>query len=600
MQALNSHLFGVFVVLVLRYTSPHASEPLFVESFPASNKPSQSGVVLHNSAQLIELEAEYGLQLRGNSYAEWYLASELSTDAGTLNMWVTPLWSSADQSSHTFATLKWSGKDESYFALSQGWWEPQGRRRLYVVLSNQQFLFCFTPWKFDYTLFLENQKTMLSVTWQAGDPGYIRLYADGKRLCERKITFSGGRHSLNPLYLGSDQAAIVESHDRPSDAFIERIIVANKAFTDAEINHEYVKGHGEVRSKWIRAIVSDDGNEQPPNERRLMLDEDTRWASSKLEIRRRIKRIKAAGFNVYIPCVWDGAHAFYSMSDAPSAPGIHDPRNPRYDPLNYLIATAHSEGIEVHPWFVVTRRAGAGVGFPESFLAGAPQDAFNIQNAEFRNFIVKLVLDVARRYEVDGLNLDYVRAIGPCSDKACLDRYYQKYKRSLLQDWQAHERGERVPSLIEWNRSAVTDIVRRISAGTRALRPNAILTIDTVPFDSGREHQGLDEAGWLHEKLVDGLVDMAYDDPLDIDTLDQAMRAFSPERQIVAVRNYDFLGEAVVDSTGVVMSDYVRLIRSRWPGAGIAFYHYPHLNSDQILVLQQGVFSGAATSHWMH
>ena len=102
-------------------------------------------------------------------------------------------------------------------------------------------------------------------------------------------------------------------------------------------------------------------------------------------------------------------------------------------------------------------------------------------------------------------------------------RLFQEYGRRLLDDWKLQEQGQVVPTLIEWNRGAITDIVRRISAGVRAARPGAVITINTVPFDHARRHQGLDEDGWLRSRMIDPMVDMSYEDPTDVATLDRAM-----------------------------------------------------------------------------
>jgi uncharacterized lipoprotein YddW (UPF0748 family) len=377
------------------------------------------------------------------------------------------------------------------------------------------------------------------------------------------------------------------------------IFTAPRALSIDEIRRAYARGGGVERPKWILAIAPNDGNHDFTHERRVMFDEDTRWASSKLEIQNRIKRIKAAGFNVYVPCVWDGAHAFYSASKGPVSPTARDALHPEYDPLAYLIALAHSEGIAVHPWFDIAGRP-AGTPWPESYVAGAPAGAFNVHSADFRDFIVALVADAAGRYDVDGINLDYIRAVGPCSSKECVDEYDAKYHRSLLQDWKSQESGATVPSLIEWNRDAVTDIVSRISSRTRKLKPNAVLSVDTVPFDHSRQHQGMDEDGWLRAGLIDALVDMSYEDPIDIDTLDRAMKAFTPARQVVAVRDYDLFGAELAERSGEVMADYIRLIRTRWPGAGIGFYQYAFMSREQVLWLGRDVFKHASTPVWTH
>lgn len=553
-----------------------------------------AGLSLHGGAQIAAVNGQDRIDLPAGGYAEWRPPVALTTDAGSLVMWIQPLWQPGDHQSHAFMTFQWSGSDHSYFALSQGWWEPQGSGKLYAVLSNQQFVFCLMPWKFDYTLFLPRQWTMLAVTWQAGNPGFLRLYVDGKRMCERKAAFIGGRHHIDPLYLGSDRGADLQNRGRASSIAIERSFFAARPMSDQEIHRAYLLGGGHPRSKWIVPLLDPSRAARVnPTERRLMMDEDTSWANSRLEIQKRIARIKAAGFNSYAPCVWDGSHAFFGSRVAPLAASVSDAADRDYDPLQYLIEVAHKSGIAVYPWFDVARR-GEAAATPPGYAYGAPAGAFNLHNAGFRDFVVGLVVDAARRYDIDGVNLDYVRTIGPCSNPECVNAYARQFGRSLATDWSLEASGATVPSLIAWNRAVINDIVARISAGVRQARPRAAIIVDTVPYDHDRSHQGMDEPAWLRQGLVDALVDMAYEDPIDVDTLDRAVRVLGARSQFIATRNYDQdVDGPVTDRSGADVSDYVRLIRSRWPGVGIAFYHYPHLSWDQIQQLGHGVFSQA-------
>jgi len=565
----------------------HAGPP-FVETFPPAGRQENVRYTLHADAEVTAGVKLAELRLPGHSYAEWSPRDVPVTDRGTLTMWVTPLWDPNDTSSHTFMTFNWSGGDQSYFALSQGWWEPQGARKLQVVLSNQQFVGCVMPWRFDFTMFLPNMKTMLGVTWQAGNPGVIRLFVDGRKVCEHRINYSPGRRLLGPIYLGSDRGSGAESRGRSSEVVMDHVVLLGHVSSDEDMHRLFIEGGGADREKWLLVLNQAAPKPDPKYERRMMLDEDTQWAASKLEIQRRIDRIKAAGFNTYAPCVWDGAYAYFRTALAPISPSIHDPTDSEYDPLHYLIARAHAANVEVHPWVDIARRAGGE--FPRELFDGAPDHAFNVHSEAFRNFIVGLARDLAARYDVDGVNLDYVRAIGPCSSNECVEAYRRIYNRSLREDWNQQLQGNDVPSMIEWNRKPIGDIVARISSAVRALRPRALLTIDTVPFDHDRQHQGMDEPAWLRSGLVDALVEMAYDDPLNMDSLDQAARSWPASQRIIAVRNYDIFGDSVVNRSGMLLADYVRLIRSRWPGSGVALYHYPHLDSRQSLELRREVF----------
>jgi uncharacterized lipoprotein YddW (UPF0748 family) len=543
------------------------------------------------------LPGKGGLALAKTGFAEWTPRNAATLAAGTLILWVKPSWQSGDGSSHAFASFRWSGLEPSYFVLSQGWWEPGAAGKLTAVVSNRQSLSCLMPWEFRYTLFLPGQWTMLAVTWKAGKPGHLGLYADGRLMCERRQSFEGDRRSAGPIYLGSDRGASVAPGTRPVEATLKDLVLTSRALSAAEIRRLYMQRAGDEDPKWIQALAPSDPPGDNGRERRIMLDEDTRWAASKGEILRRIARIKAAGFNIYMPNVWDGARAFYASQHGPLAPAVRNPVDPGYDPLAYLIEVAHGNGIEVHPWFVVVRHA-AGSTFPGSYLDGAPAGAFNVHSAEFRDFMVSLIDEVVERYEVDGINLDYIQSLGPCTNAPCVDEYASRYHRSLTEDWRAQERGENVPSLAAWNTAAVTDIVSRVATGVRRARPQAVISIDANPLDHASRHQGLDEERWLREGLIDALVDMTYDDPIDVDGVDRAVKAYSPARMVINVRNYDLFDDSWANRSSRVMAAYIRLIRTRWPGAGIGFYQYAHMDAAQMQL--QGSFAQPAAPHWSH
>src|SRR6185295_11309482 len=122
--------------------------------------------------------------------------------------------------------------------------------------------------------------------------------------------------------------------------------------------------------------------------------------------------------------------------------------------------------IEVHPWFTLTLRQSDI--FPEFALSGMPMKAFDIHNPQFRELMLKLVEEVVTDYDVDGVNLDYVRAVGLCSSVACQQEYKQKYKRDLERDSLLFKvLPETIPSLKEYQETAVTALVRAISETVR-------------------------------------------------------------------------------------------------------------------------------------
>jgi uncharacterized lipoprotein YddW (UPF0748 family) len=317
---------------------------------------------------------------------------------------------------------------------------------------------------------------------------------------------------------------------------------------------------------------------------------------SRLEVDKTIRRVKQAGFNVYVPCVWNGVDASFITDLAPVSLKYKAAHSDRYDPLRYLIEEAHRQGIAVHLWFDVMRRETSSL--PSQFSEGAPSGAFNAQSAAFRTFIVKFVRDAAERYEADGINLDYIRSMGTCSSEWCEQKYHERYGRSLQLDRERQNAGTAVASLIEWNTEAVSSIVYDIAKQMRAAKPGLFISVDTIPFDQSRLQQGVDVLGWIDKGAIDSVVYMAYETPMDIADVTLAVQRLSGEKTVVLVRNFHTADDRSIDDAGQVSVDYVNLVRSQWPGAGVGFYHYPHLTSEQAGALRRGVFAIPVESGW--
>lgn len=76
------------------------------------------------------------------------------------------------------------------------------------------------------------------------------------------------------------------------------------------------------------------------------------------------------------------------------------------------------------------------------------------------------MMEVVDRYDVDGINLDYVRTKGVCKTLVCRIHYSHQTNRDLLQNaenmWKNKEAGD---SLAKWNAEAITRMLRVICAG---------------------------------------------------------------------------------------------------------------------------------------
>src|SRR5699024_65000 len=130
--------------------------------------------------------------------------------------------------------------------------------------------------------------------------------------------------------------------------------------------------------------------------------------------------------------------------------------NPYYDPLRFAIKEAHKRGLELHAWFNPFRAS-----HPSEKSAFAPNQVINehpgwvVKYGKYywinpgikkaRQYSIKVITDVARRYDIDGVHMDDYfypypakNASGhkiPFPDNAAYQKYVHKYGKINRGDW---------------------------------------------------------------------------------------------------------------------------------------------------------------------
>jgi uncharacterized lipoprotein YddW (UPF0748 family) len=578
---------------------------LFSESFDQfaiSNRqdisPDKGNIRLRGGATFADDEDGNALKLSNYAWAEYEPPKSLNSKAGTLSLWVKPHWKEGENKSHTFLSFSWGDNRKGYFALSQGWWEPTGSGRIYSILNNQDFIHTSTQ-----KSIVPEFWTMLTVTWQNGESAFCRLYIDGQMAVETQKLFLSSYSQDGPIFLGSDRGS-TDQRQRRSDFFIKDFMAFGHALSDKEVSVLYAtQNKNPVASDAKRWKWLSDGLNLPLEtartkdgvliETRVIFDEDIRWATSKEETDRILARISRAGFNVYIPCVWHGAGTYF-----PSSLARPDARNLSRiesgdDPLAYLIDQAHKLGIEVHPWFTVVYRSTNE--YTDFFDEGTPESAFNVHNSKFRNFIVDLMLETVRKYDVDGINLDYIRAMGICTSEKCREDYEQTSGKNFWADYALRGvLGESRSRLQKWQDEAVSRIVENFSQEAKKIKPGLVISVDGHPQtkDKARSLDGRDEVTWANKGWVDLVFAMDYRERIDFETIDKLRREIkSPNKLIVLFGNYEKRGKNIVARPGNLVSRYAEYNRRKWPGSGVAFYLYGRLSDEQIEALRRNGFS---------
>jgi uncharacterized lipoprotein YddW (UPF0748 family) len=347
----------------------------------------------------------------------------------------------------------------------------------------------------------------------------------------------------------------------------------------------------------FRGAVAADGPRGKLVESRVMLDEDMHWAQSPAMADSILARIKAAGFNVYVPCVWHGNGTFFPSELTAPDPKLVDVMRSGRDPLAYLIRRAHSMGIEVHPWFTVVRRENDR--YPQYYDRGTPNEAYDVHNPAFRRFIVELMLDVVRRYDVDGINMDFIRSMGMCRSDRCRNDYRIRHERSIDADLLVKSAAG-LAALQRWNTDAVTDIVREVAEKAKAMKPRLIVSVDVHMLNPSLALEGQDAANWTNSGWVDAVFQMDYRRPFDAEEAQRARALLSdPRKMLLILKLFDRSPDRrIVPREPEAVAEMVRGIRVLWPRTGVAFYHYVQLSNPQAATFGEALFSEPATPAW--
>lgn len=148
---------------------------------------------------------------------------------------------------------------------------------------------------------------------------------------------------------------------------------------------------------------------------------DTNPESQKADYLRLLDLHQRNGMNAMIVQIRPAADAFYPSTLEPWSQwltGVQgQPPSPYYDPLQFMIEETHKRGMEFHAWLNPYRAvhnigsssvAGNHISriHPEWFLTYGDKKYFDPGNKEAQKFVVNVVRDIVKRYDVDAIHMD--------------------------------------------------------------------------------------------------------------------------------------------------------------------------------------------------
>lgn len=142
-----------------------------------------------------------------------------------------------------------------------------------------------------------------------------------------------------------------------------------------------------------------------------------------------------------------------------------------YDPLAFIIEEAHKRGMEVHAWFNpfrsvfniddgVLQENHISKTHPEWNITYGKQKWLNPGLPEVRNYILSVVEDVLKRYNIDGIHFDdYFYPYPQKKIKFNDDAAYNKY--ALISE-----------SRDEWRRGNINSLIKAVHYRVKEIKPN--------------------------------------------------------------------------------------------------------------------------------
>lgn len=242
-----------------------------------------------------------------------------------------------------------------------------------------------------------------------------------------------------------------------------------------------------------------------------------------------IELARKANLNALFVQVRKAGDSLYKSAYEPKAENLPDPN---FDALEYIIKRAHASGIEVHAW-VNTYKIWQGSQRPKSpdhafnkhpewinrndeGLLGKSGNNFGLDPGikEVQEYLYKIYMDVVKKYDVDGIHFDYVRYWDPKFGYS--DLAVERYKKETGAKETPYSDD---PQWCQWRRDRVTDLVRQVYEGTKALKPWMKVTGSVVCSQALTEKwedthpRNLllqDWERWTREGIIDAVVPMNY------------------------------------------------------------------------------------------
>ena len=265
-----------------------------------------------------------------------------------------------------------------------------------------------------------------------------------------------------------------------------------------------------------------------------------------------------------------------------------------FDVLQAYIDACHSRGMQLHAWvesfFIGMQKANSGGPVYKAKKDWLLTDTngnnwedtmygkmyfLNPSRPECREWIVGLYSIIIENYDVDGIQLDYVRYPMKSRD---LDYGYDDYTIELFKAEKGFDpRDYKVNSFerdqfAQFKRNQITEYVKLCSTTLRAINPDLIISLSVVPdLNDGLQNYMQSAELWMDKGYGDLLVPMSYAE-------NQSGRTNSAINAVGTAKNVVMGVSTINDFTIESVTNQVQTVLDL--GTGVSFFEYETFFSE--------------------
>ena len=308
---------------------------------------------------------------------------------------------------------------------------------------------------------------------------------------------------------------------------------------------------------------------------------------SKEQVEATVQKLADVGINtIFLESVFNGFTIFPVEYDAT----YQNPDYNGFDVLQAYIDACHERGMQLHCWvesfFIGMQRVRSGGPVYKAHKDWLLTDTngnnwedtmygkmyfLNPARPECREWIVGLYEILVENYDIDGLQLDYVRYPGKTDE---VDYGFDDYTVNAFMEEKGYDPREvgknsfEADVFAQFKRNQVTEFVKACSTRLRAINPDLILSLSVYPFYSDGIKLYMQSAElWMEKGYGDLVVPMAYYENQVKSLTNSAIRVAgdSPKNAVIGISTQNgFTVDSVENQTKTVLE----------LGAGVAFFEY--------------------------